>query len=38
MNESRNCGIYTKWSITQTQEIMTCDLKINGLVGGHQVK
>jgi hypothetical protein len=30
MNGSRNCGIYTQWSITQPQGIMTCDLKVNG--------
>jgi hypothetical protein len=29
MNESRNCGIYTQWSITQLY-IMTCGLKTNG--------
>jgi hypothetical protein len=30
MNESRNCDTYTQESITQPQEIMTWDLKVNG--------
>jgi hypothetical protein len=30
MNGSRNCGIYTQWSITQSQGVMTCGLKVNG--------